>query len=141
MTTDTDIETELDRTAPDYDALVAYLLEGYGEDLRWIASFDTGSYRYDVRYIREDLKTELSSHQLDVVVHRTIGLFNRPYVEEVYTHLGDAHSLVLQHERATAVHLYLGETEGLVVKIRAGNEIGVPGFVEDCLRELYAGAD
>jgi hypothetical protein len=135
MSTETHIETNGQN--PDYDALVAFLLERYDRDLRWIASFDTDRYRYDVRYIRDDLKTELSSHEFDVVVHRSIALFNRPYVEEVYTHLGHARSLVLQHERATAVHIYLSDTEGLIVKIRVGNEISVPGFIDECLEALY----
>jgi hypothetical protein len=135
MSTDTHVETN--GRKPNYDALVAFLLDRYEDDLRWIASFDTEGYRYNVRYIREDLKTELSSHEFDVVVHRSIALFNRPYVEEVYTHLGHARSLVLQHERATAVHIYLSDTEGLIVKIRVGNEISVPGFIDECLEALY----
>lgn len=130
-------DTEFDRTAPDYDALVAFLTDRYGDQLRWVASFNADNYRYDVRYIRQDLKTELSTHDLDVVIHRSIALFNRPYVEEVYTHLGHARSLVLQHERATAVHVYLGESDGFVVKIRAGNDVSIPGFVDECLDALF----
>jgi hypothetical protein len=129
--------TELDRTNPDYDALVAFLQDRFEGDLRWVASFNADTYRYEVRYIRPDLTTELSTHDLDVVIHRSIALFNRPYVEQVYTHLGDVRSLVLQHERATAVHLYLDDADGIVVKIRADNEVSVPGFVEECLAVLY----
>ncbi len=139
MSTETHVEAN--GRKPNYDALVAFLLERYEDDLRWIASFDTDRYRYDVRYIREDLKTELSNHEFDVVVHRSIALFNRPYVEEVYTHLGHACSFVLQHERATAVHVYLSDTDGIIIKIRAGNEISVPGFVEECLAVLYGPGD
>jgi len=130
-----DIDTT--ELTPDYDNLVAVLRDRYDDDLRWIASFNTDSYRYEIQYIREDLTTELSNHDLDVVVHRSIALFNRPYVEEVYTHLGHAQSLILQHERATAVHIYLSENEGLTIEIRAGNEITVPGVVEECLAALY----
>lgn len=151
MTTTTDAETgagtdasavavDLEGGDPDYERLVRYLLTRYGDELRWIASFDADRCRYDVEYVRDDLRTELTSYQFDVVVHRSIALFNRPYVEEVYTRLGDARSLVLQHDRATAVHIYLSETDGLIVKIRAGTEIGVPGFIHDCLAALY-GAD
>jgi hypothetical protein len=135
MTTNHNIE--LERTNPDYDHLIAFLQERFDENLRWVASFDTATYRYDVRYIRSDLTTELSSHDLDAVIHRSIGMFKRPDVEQVYTHLGDVESLILHHERATAVHVYLGDTEGLVVKIKAGNEISVPGFIEECLGALY----
>ncbi len=139
MTTEHD--TDFGRTAPDYDALVAYLEDRFEEDLRWIASFNTKTYRYTVQYIRPDLTTELSSHDLDVVIHRTIALFNRGYVEQVYTHLGDAKSLVLDHDRATAVHVYLGKNEGFVVKIRTGNEVTVPTFVDECLAVLYGAAE
>lgn len=122
---------------PDYDALVAFLRDRYDDDLRWVACYEADTYRYDVKYIRTDLKTELSSKQLDIVIHRTIALFDRHYVEEVYTHLGDAQSLVLQHEKATAVHIYLNDTDGLVIKIKAGNSIAVPDFIDECLAVLY----
>ena len=121
----------------DYQALVTHLLDRYGDGLRWIACFDSERYRYNVEYIREDLTTELSTHDLDVVIHRTVALFNRSYVEEVYTHLGDAQCLVLQHERATAVHVYLSNREGVVIKLRAGIDVTLPTFVEECLGVLY----
>lgn len=125
---------------PDYDALVAFLRERYDEDLRWVATFNASSYKYHVRYIRDDLKSELSDHALDTVIHRSIALFNRPYLEKVYTHLGHVRSFVLQHERATAVHIYLGEETGIVVKIRAGASITLPGLVDECLHALYGGS-
>jgi hypothetical protein len=120
----------------DYDALVAFLRDRYDDDLRWVASYDADTYKYKIRYIREDLKTELTTNKLDVMIHRTIALFDRPYVEEVYTHLGHAQSLVLHHEQATAVHIYLNDREGLVVKIKAGNSVAVPDFVDECLAVL-----
>jgi hypothetical protein len=138
MTFTPDIQTDAD---PDFDSLVASLREGLGDDLRWVASFDATSYDYRMQYIRPDLKTELSTHDFDVVVHRTIALFQRPYVEEVYAHLGPARSLVVEYERATAVHVYLTDTTGLIVKIRAGNEVPLPKFVDDCLAVLYPGED
>ena len=125
------------RTEPNYDRLVAFLRERFDDDLRWVASFNARTYRHRMHYVRPDLKTELTNHQFDVVIHRMIALFRRSYVEEVYTHLGDANSLVLEHERATAVHVYLSDEEGLVVKIRAGNDITVPSFVDECLAALY----
>jgi hypothetical protein len=122
---------------PDYDRLVDYLRDRFADDLRWIASFDTDQYDYTVHYVRPDLTTELSTHEFDVVVHRSIALFRRPYVEQVYSHLGPARTLVVEHDRATAVHLYLSETEGVIIKIRAGNDIGVPSFPADCLAAMY----
>ncbi|WP_267643557.1 hypothetical protein [Haloarchaeobius amylolyticus] len=123
-------------TSPNYDRLVAYLRDRFDDDLRWVASFDTESYDYAVEYIRPDLRTELSTHEFDTVVHRSIGLFRRPYVESVYTHLGPARTLVVEHERATAVHLYLTDTEGVIIKIKEGNEICLPDFADECLAQL-----
>lgn len=131
------IRNPSDDPSPDFDSLVTNLTDRFGGDLRWVASFDAARYDYDVRYVRPDLTSELSSHDLDVVVHRSIALFRRPYVEEVYAHLGPARTLVVEHERATAVHIYLSETSGVIVKIRTGNEIGVPSFTKDCLDALY----
>ena len=122
---------------PDYDGLISYLHDRFDDDLRWVASFDAKRYDYTVHYVRPDLKTELSNHEFDVVVHRSIALFRRPYVEEVYAHLGDARTLLVEYERATAVHIYLSDIDGVIIKIRAGNDIEVPTFVDECLAVLY----
>jgi hypothetical protein len=122
---------------PDYDRLVDYLQDRFGDDLRWVASFDAKRYNYRMRYIRPDLKTELSNHEFDTVVHRSMALFRRPAVEEVYAHLGDAEALVIEYERATAFHLYLSDTEGVIIKIKAGHEIAVPSFREACLDAIF----
>lgn len=129
--------TNNDTPRPNYEELIVFLRDRFGDDLRWVASFDAKRYDYTVQYIRPDLKTELSNHEFDVVVHRSIALFRRPYVEEVYSHLGSARTLVIEHERATAVHIYLSETEGVIIKIKAGNEISLPSFTDDCLDVLF----
>jgi hypothetical protein len=126
---------------PDYDRLLDHLRERFEGDLRWVASFDADRYDYTVHYIRPDLKTELTEWEFDAVVHRSIALFRRPYVEEVYSHLGPARTLLIEHERATAVHLYLSETEGVIIKIKAGNEVPIPAFTEDCLAALFPEGD
>ena len=131
------IRNSSNEPSPDFDSLVTHLTDRFGDDLRWVASFDTTQYSYDVRYVRPDLTAELSSHDLDVVVHRSIALFRRPYVEEVYAHLGPARSLVIEHERATAFHLYLSDEEGVIIKIAAGNEVSVPSFTEQCIEALF----
>jgi hypothetical protein len=130
-----------DNSTPDYDRLVTMLRDRFGDDLRWVASFESERYDYTVHHIRPDLKTELSSHEFDVVVHRSIALFRRPYIEEVYTHLGSARTLVVEHDRATAVHLYLSETEGVIIKIAAGNDVSLPSFPDDCLAALFPEED
>ena len=131
------IPTRNSDPAPDYDRLLAFLKGRFEDDLRWVASFNAISYDYTMHYIRPGLETELSTHEFDVVVHRTIALFRRPYVEEVYAHLGPAQSLVVEHERATAVHLYLSDEEGVIIKIAAGNEVAVPSFTDECIETLF----
>jgi hypothetical protein len=120
----------------DYASLVAWLRETYGDDLRWTASYDHATYQYTVQYIREDLKTELKSRELDTIIHRSMALFNREHVDDVYFHLGEARSLVVEHERATAVHVYTGEETGVVIKLRHGAEFSFPDFVDRVLAEL-----
>jgi len=121
---------------PDYDALVSFLTDRFGESLRWVASFDSRRFSYDVRYIRDDLKTELSGLDFDTIVHRSMAVFNRRHVEDVYFHLGDAESLLVEHEEAMAVHLYLDDRRGVVVKIGTGAEVTMPAFREACLDRL-----
>jgi hypothetical protein len=135
------MSTQNNSKDPNYDTLVAYLRDQFEDDLRWIASFDATNYTYKMQYIRPNLRTELSSRDFDVVVHRSIALFRRPYVEEVYSHLGPARTLVLEHERATAVHLYISDTAGVIIKIKAGNEISVPTFTDECLDALFPKRD
>lgn len=122
---------------PQYPEFVSALQERYGDDLRWIASFDSESYAYNVRYVREDLKTDLSDRDLQIIIHRSMAVFNRRHVEDVYSHLGDAQSLVVQHEEATAVHLYLDDRTGIVVKLAAGATVELPTFREQYLDLLY----
>jgi hypothetical protein len=121
---------------PDHDALVRWLRSEYGDDLRWTASYDHRTLDHTVRYVREDLKTELSSRELDTIVHRSMALFNRDHVGDAYFHLGDPRSLVVEHEQATAIHVYTGEETGVVVKLRRGATFTMPDFVDDVLTRL-----
>ncbi|MEA5386272.1 hypothetical protein VB773_09495 [Haloarculaceae archaeon H-GB2-1] len=77
---------------PRYDDLKSFLADRFGDSLRWVASFDSDSYTYNVRWIRDDLKTDLSNFDFDTIVHRSMAVFNRRHVEDVYFHLGDANS-------------------------------------------------
>jgi len=122
--------------ARQYEALVTWLREEFEDDLRWVASFDHRTFSYTVRYIREDLKTELKEHELDTIVHRSLAVYNRSHVEDVYFHLGDAECLVVQHERATAIHLYLDERRGVVIKLEDGATFTMPTFPESCRARL-----
>ena len=121
---------------PNYDAMVSFLQEEYGDALRWVASFDSTGFTYDVRYIRDDLKTELSGFNFDTIVHRSMAIFNRRHVEDVYFHLGDAESLLVEYDEAMAVHLYLNDRYGVVIKIQSGADVSMPEFREACLERL-----
>jgi hypothetical protein len=119
-----------------YEALISVLQEEYGDALRWVASFDSDSMNYDVRYIRDDLKTELSGLDFDTIVHRSMVVFNRRHLEDVYFHLGDAESLVVEYDEAMAVHLYLDDRRGIVIKLQRGADVSIPEFREACLERL-----
>jgi hypothetical protein len=122
--------------SPDYDALIEGLDERVGDSLRWVASFDSDRYAYTVRYIRKDLETELSDRELDTIVHRSMAVFNRDHVEDVYFHLGAARSLVVEYEGSTAIHLYLEGGRGVTVKVESGTPVTLPEFREACLEFL-----
>jgi hypothetical protein len=122
---------------PAYDAFLDWLDERFGDSLRWVASFHSDQFTYEVRYVREDLRTELTEQQLDVVIHRSMAVYNRRHLGDVYNHLGRAESLVVQHERATAVHLYLGDATGVVVKLSTDAEVTTPTFAAEATERLH----
>ncbi|WP_435348760.1 hypothetical protein [Haloarchaeobius sp. HRN-SO-5] len=121
---------------PNYEALVSFLHDRFGDSLRWVAAFDHEAFSYHVHYIRKGLESELSEQELDVVIHRSMTVFNKDHVEDVYSHLGEARSLVVEHERAMAIHLYLDDRNGVVVKVERGEEVTLPEFREACLARL-----
>ncbi|MEF8791117.1 MAG: hypothetical protein V5A61_13420 [Haloarculaceae archaeon] len=121
---------------PRYDALADHLREQYGDDLRWVATFDSDRFTYRVRAIRKDLETELSEHQLDTIVHRSMALFDRDRMDDVYFHLGEVEAMLVQHEVAMAVHLYLDGSTGVVVKVERDAEVTMPTQVDEWLGVL-----
>ena len=122
--------------APDYDAFVSWLRDEYGEALRWVASFNHKRFSHNVRFIRDDLRNDLTDQQLNVIVHRSLAVFNKAHVEDVYTHLGEAHALIVEHERATAIHVYVSDETGVVVKLETEATVEVPGFAAACRERL-----
>ena len=123
-------------TTPRYDALVDHLREQYGEHLRWVATFDSDRFTYRVRSIREDLETELSEHELDTIVHRSMAIFDRNRMDDVYFHLGEVEAMLVQHEVAMAVHLYLDDSRGVVVKVERDAEVTMPTQIDEWLGVL-----
>jgi len=123
--------------APAYDSFIEWLRERYGDSLRWVAAFDSDHFTYKVRYIRDDLKTELTGHQLDVLIHRSMAVYNRRHLEDVYNHLGTAQSLVVEHDRAMAVHVYFDGSKGVVVKLCNDASVTTPEFTQDAMAKLF----
>jgi hypothetical protein len=121
---------------PRYDRLADDLEAEFDDRLRWVASFDSDDYSYDVRYIREDLKADLSGLDLDTIIHRSLAVFNREHVEDVYFHLGSAEALLVRHEQATALHLYLSRDRGVVVKFEPDASFEYPDFLDECIETL-----
>lgn len=122
---------------PAYDALLEWLQDRFGDSLRWMASFDSDTFSYDVRHVREDLKTDLTDLQLEYVIHRSMAVYNRDHLEDVYNHLGAARSLVVEHERAMAVHVYFEDASGVVVKLDKNAEVTTPGFADEARTTLF----
>jgi|GEM_PF-2031786 len=125
---------------PAYDSLLDWLREEFGDSLRWVASFDSDSFGYNVRYVREDLKTELTNLQLEYVIHRSMAIYNRDHLEDVYAHLGTAESLVVQHDEAMAVHVYFEGSKGVVVKLAKDASVRTPEFYDAAMDRLFAEA-
>jgi hypothetical protein len=123
--------------APAFDSFTEWLQERYGDSLRWVASFDSDRFTYTVRYIRDDLKTDLSDRDLQILIHRSMAVYNRRHLEDVYNHLGTAQSLVVEHERAMAVHVYFGGPKGVVVKLSKDVSVKTPSFTEEAMAELF----
>jgi hypothetical protein len=122
---------------PAFDAFVKWLQDRFGDSLRWVASFDSDKFSYKVRYVRDDLKNDLTDHQLQVIIHRSMAVYNRRHLEDVYNHLGTAQSLVVEHDRAMAVHLYFDGTRGVVVKLSKDASVTTPEFTEAAMTELF----
>lgn len=120
----------------DYDALLEYLRDEYGEQLRWAASFDSERYTYRIRTIRDDLRTELTEQQLETIVHRSMALFRRDRMDDVYFHLGEAEAMLVQHERGMALHVYLEASRGFAIKFERDAEVTMPTVVDECLAAL-----
>lgn len=122
---------------PAYEPFLDWLEDQYGDGIRWVASFDSDRFDYRVRYVRDDLKTELTEQQLDVVIHRSMAVYNRRHLEDVYHHLGRAQSMVVEHDRATAVHLYLDDANGVVVKLSPDASVRTPEFARSAKARLF----
>jgi hypothetical protein len=122
---------------PAFDALLDWLREEFGDALRWVASFDSDSFSYIVRHIRDDLRTELTEQQLDMIIHRSMAIYNRRHLEDVYNHLGTARSLVVEHDRAMAVHVYFDGPKGVVVKLAKDASVRTPEFTREATSRLF----
>ncbi len=119
-----------------YEALVRFLRDRHGRDLRWVANYNSKTYDYRFHHIREDLETELSEHQLDYVVHRSLAVYNKRHAEEVYFHLGASDYLIVSYERGTAVHLFLDDVRGVTIMLEPDVSVTLPDVIDECRGHL-----
>jgi hypothetical protein len=120
-----------------FDGLVAFLREEYGTDLRWVANYNSKTYEYEFRHVRDDLRDDLTGVQLDHVVHRSIAVYNKRHAEDVYFHLGEANYLVTDYERGTAFHVFLDDVRGVTILLEPHVSVTVPEFVDACRNEIH----
>jgi hypothetical protein len=62
-----------------------------------------------------------------------MALFDRDRMDDVYFHLGEVEAMLVQHEVAMAVHLYLDGSTGVVVKVERDAEVTMPTQVDEWL--------
>jgi hypothetical protein len=115
-----------------FDGLVAFLRDRHGEDLRWVANYNSETYDYRFHHVREDVRNELRGNQLDYVVHRSLAVYNKRHAEEVYFHLGEADHLVVDYERGTAYHLFLDDVRGVTIVLEPDVSVALSEFVGAC---------
>ena len=116
----------------DFEELVRYLRDEYGEGLRWVANYHSTRLDYRFHHVRDDLKNDLTGNQLDHVIHRSLAVYNKRHAEDVYFHLGESDSLVVSYEKGTAVHVFLDDRRGVTVMVEPDVSISLPDFVEAC---------
>lgn len=119
-----------------FDGLVDYLRERHGDDLRWVANYNSDNYGYTFHHIRGNLKAELKGIELDYVIHRSLAVYNKRHAEEVYFHLGDANYLLVDYDRGTAFHVFLDDDRGVTVMLEPDVPVELPTFVEDCRERI-----
>lgn len=115
-----------------FDKLVQYLRDQYGQDLRWIANYNSETFDYRFHHIRKDLKNDLKGNQLDYVIHRSLAVYNKRHAEEIYFHLGESDYLIVNYERGTAYHLFLDDKRGVTIMLEPDVSVTLPDVIDDC---------
>lgn len=121
----------------EFGELVAFLSAEFEADLRWVAVYNAETYDYNFRFIRDDLKTELTGNQLDYLIHRSLAVYNKRHAEEVYFHLGEADSLVVDYDRGRAIHVFLDDVRGVTIMVEPDRSIRLPEFSEACRDRIH----
>ncbi|MFD1646810.1 hypothetical protein [Haloarchaeobius litoreus] len=119
-----------------FDRLVTFLDERYGDDLRWVANYNSRTYEYRFHHVRDDLTTEFTENQLDFLVHRSLAVYNKRHAEEVYFNLGAADSLVVDYENGTALHVFLDDRRGVTIVVEPTVSVTVPDLVDECREHI-----
>ncbi|WP_440988329.1 hypothetical protein [Haloarchaeobius baliensis] len=118
------------------DRLVPFLENRYGDDLRWVANYNSRTYEYRFHHVRDDLTTEFTGNQLDYLVHRSLAVYNKRHAEEVYFNLGAADSLVVDYEHGTALHVFLDDRRGVTIVVEPTVSVTVPDLVDECREHI-----
>lgn len=121
-----------------FDRLIPFLENRYGDELRWVANYNSRTYEYRFHHIRDDLTTEFTGNQLDYLVHRSLAVYNKRHAEEVYFNLGEADSLVVDYENGTALHVFLDDRRGVTIVVEPTVSVTVPDLVDDCREHIDA---
>ncbi|WP_137285384.1 hypothetical protein [Halorussus salinisoli] len=116
----------------DFDDLVSFLREQYGEDLRWVVNYNSKSYDYRFHHVRKDLEGDLKGIQLDYVIHRSLAVYNKRHAEGVYFHLGESDYLIVNYERGKAIHLFLDDKRGVTIMLEPDVAATLPDFIDAC---------
>ncbi|MDX1746444.1 MAG: hypothetical protein R3324_10945 [Halobacteriales archaeon] len=114
-----------------FDGLVAFLRDRYGEDLRWVANYNSESYSYRFHHVRTDLQNDLKGNQLDYVIHRSLAVYNKRHAEEVYFHLGESNYLTVAYEQGTAFHVFLDDKRGVTIMLEPDVQVTIPDAIEE----------
>lgn len=119
------------------EALVEFLRERVGDDLRSVIHYDFDDADYEVVYGRSDVMAEYSPETIDSIVQSyEIDSLGKAVEEDRYAH-GDLNCIVRCFEDGIEINL-LGDAEGVAVGLEGGTFLAHNTFVGTCM-EITAG--
>lgn len=123
-------------TGDDQAALLAYLEETVGDDLRAVDFFDRDAH--ESRYIRDDVRELYTDRQFEHMrIERVLNAFSSRSLEQLYE-VGSFRYALRRFEDAVICYFPVGDASGVVVSIDSSAAIDLPAFGDRCL-ELARG--